>query len=113
MTNAERASIDNGIWLCGQHARLIDRDEVRFPLELLRSWKAQRLAAAELEIGQRVPQIVRRGRGSRMTSCQDCGQEVSWSAQRCPCCDSAEPVNRWWWSLVAYALLAWVAHLFR
>lgn len=35
MTKAERSHIDNGIWLCGTHATLIDRDEVTYPIERL------------------------------------------------------------------------------
>jgi hypothetical protein len=30
MTPAERASINNAIWLCADHADLIDRDEVTY-----------------------------------------------------------------------------------
>lgn len=39
MTDEERSHISNGIWLCRLHAREIDTDEGRFPVELLRMWK--------------------------------------------------------------------------
>lgn len=38
MSEAERTSIDNGIWLCGHHADLIDREVENHPAELLRNW---------------------------------------------------------------------------
>lgn len=37
----ERRHINNGIWLCGNCASLIDKDEVAYPTELLRFWKSQ------------------------------------------------------------------------
>jgi hypothetical protein len=35
----ERSSGSNGIWMCQDHARLIDVDDPRYPVELLREWK--------------------------------------------------------------------------
>lgn len=49
MSNAERRSISNGIWLCRNCARIIDTDEERFPPSLLRWWK-QEAEATLLEI---------------------------------------------------------------
>jgi hypothetical protein len=48
---AERASAENGIWLCKKCARLIDVDQARFTVQLLRSWKrdAEKLARKKLE----------------------------------------------------------------
>lgn len=40
MTPAERKSASNGIWMCSTHARLIDKDVARHPVELLRKWKS-------------------------------------------------------------------------
>lgn len=37
----ERRSISNGIWLCQTCAKLVDSDEARFSIEVLRSWKRQ------------------------------------------------------------------------
>ena len=39
MTPKERAHIDNAIWLCADHADLIDRDEVTYSVETLRAMK--------------------------------------------------------------------------
>ena len=49
MTSEERGSINNGIWLCQTHAKLIDDDELAFPPTLLRDWKdtAEQMAALE------------------------------------------------------------------
>lgn len=41
MTSAERKSIDNAIWLCADHARMIDRDEVTYSADELRAMKRQ------------------------------------------------------------------------
>jgi hypothetical protein len=39
MTPEERAGIGNAIWLCADHADLIDRDEVTYSIETLRAMK--------------------------------------------------------------------------
>jgi hypothetical protein len=39
MSAAERRSSSNGIWLCQDHARLIDVDPSRYSASLLREWK--------------------------------------------------------------------------
>ena len=39
MTSAERSDISNGIWLCQSCSKLIDTDEDKYTIELLRSWK--------------------------------------------------------------------------
>jgi hypothetical protein len=39
MTPEERSHITNGIWLCPNHAALIDRDEVRYTIDVLREMK--------------------------------------------------------------------------
>jgi hypothetical protein len=39
MTPTERSEVTNGIWLCSKCATLIDRDEKRFTVDLLYSWK--------------------------------------------------------------------------
>jgi hypothetical protein len=53
MSPQERKSPDNGIWLCGSCARLIDRDERRYSVEKLHKWKilAEQRALLELEMG--------------------------------------------------------------
>ena len=51
MTQEERKSFENGIWLCQSCSKLIDADTVRYPKELLVSWKkvAEELAILEVE----------------------------------------------------------------
>ncbi len=44
MTPEERASIDNAIWVCADHADLIDRDEVTYTAEVLRAMKREHKA---------------------------------------------------------------------
>jgi len=39
MTADERSAAANGIWLCQSCSKLIDTDETRFPIELLKQWK--------------------------------------------------------------------------
>ncbi|MBP5953982.1 hypothetical protein [Pseudomonas sp. P42] len=39
MTADERSAAANGIWLCQSCSKLIDTDEARFPIELLKQWK--------------------------------------------------------------------------
>lgn len=46
MTVEERRSIENCIWLCQTHSRLIDTDEKTYTVEVLRRWKANAEAAA-------------------------------------------------------------------
>ena len=54
MTSDERKSIDNGIWLCQTHAKLIDTDETTYTVELLKEWKkqAEELAAKRIADGR-------------------------------------------------------------
>lgn len=42
----QRKEADNGIWLCQNCAKLIDSDESRYTVEILRKWKKQSEAAA-------------------------------------------------------------------
>ncbi|MEO9904331.1 MULTISPECIES: hypothetical protein [Alphaproteobacteria] len=41
MTPEERASADNGIWLCDVHGRAVDAKDSKFTVEELRRWKRQ------------------------------------------------------------------------
>lgn len=47
----QRASEDNGIWLCQNDAKLVDNDDQRYTVDVLRQWKlkAEATALAELE----------------------------------------------------------------
>lgn len=40
MTDTERASPTNGIWLCRQCAKAIDADQAKYPIALVQQWKA-------------------------------------------------------------------------
>lgn len=44
MSEEQRSSIENGIWLCRMHARLIDSDSTEYSAETIKNWK---LAAEE------------------------------------------------------------------
>lgn len=55
MTPAQRRAANNGIWLCGTHARLIDSDEERYSPDTLRQWKEAAESRAREEIGKRLP----------------------------------------------------------
>jgi hypothetical protein len=52
LTPDQRASIDNGIWLCQTHARQIDVDTDNHPVEILRGWRADAVKQAAISIGK-------------------------------------------------------------
>lgn len=41
MSEAERRSAKNGIWMCKLHAKSVDSEDPKFTVELLRCWKKQ------------------------------------------------------------------------
>jgi hypothetical protein len=49
-TPEQRRAASNGIWLCSNHAAEVDVDEVRFPADLLKRWKAEAERAADLRM---------------------------------------------------------------
>jgi tetratricopeptide (TPR) repeat protein len=51
LTPEQRSSIDNAIWLCATHGTLIDRDDTRFPTDLLKQWKSDREQATQQGLG--------------------------------------------------------------
>ncbi len=53
LSPARRSAAENGIWLCQTCAKLIDTDEARYTVSVLRQWKTQAegLAAAMLKAG--------------------------------------------------------------
>lgn len=55
MTIEERKSIHNGLWLCSNCAAKIDRDDERYPAELLHAWKALAEDTALREQGKKLP----------------------------------------------------------
>lgn len=64
MTPAQRASIDNGIWLCGHHGKIVDDDEVTWSEPVLREKKKQHEKYIENNLGisesHRIPEASRR-----------------------------------------------------
>jgi hypothetical protein len=50
MTPDERCSIENGIWMCYTHGKLIDTDETRFTTAMLRKWRLIAEARARLAV---------------------------------------------------------------
>jgi hypothetical protein len=54
-TPEERKSIENGIWLCQTHGKLIDSDDKRYTVEVLKQWKnlSEKAALLELEQGDK------------------------------------------------------------
>ena len=50
LTPEQRRSVENGIWLCQNHAKLIDSDEPQFTVDLLRQWKQDAEEAATREL---------------------------------------------------------------
>lgn len=50
LSPAERSHISNGIWLCANCADLIDKDEAKYTIEVLNTWKL----LAEMESSERI-----------------------------------------------------------
>ena len=59
LTTEQRRSADNGIWLCQTCGKLVDNDEARFPVQLLREWrqKAEEAARQEVECSKPGPLV--------------------------------------------------------
>ncbi|MCH9647716.1 MAG: ATP-binding protein, partial [Deltaproteobacteria bacterium] len=53
MTSEERRALDNGIWMCRTHGKLIDSDEATYTVEQLHQWRreAEKRAAQLLRDG--------------------------------------------------------------
>ncbi|HAT8493224.1 TPA: hypothetical protein RQK84_004359 [Vibrio vulnificus] len=51
ITSAQRKYIHNGIWLCQSCSTIIDRDEIKYTVELLYSWKSTAESNANSRIG--------------------------------------------------------------
>jgi hypothetical protein len=64
MTPDERKHINNAIWLCATHAELIDRDDVTYTADILRSMKVEHEAVCAEKVrnaalaGESVPDLV-------------------------------------------------------
>lgn len=55
LTDEQRSNISNGIWLCRTHAREIDGDEHKYPVELLHQWKQEHEQWIERDKPERFP----------------------------------------------------------
>lgn len=54
LTQEQRSSADNGIWLCQTDAKLVDSDSTLYTVGSLRDWKARAEASAQRELEQRL-----------------------------------------------------------
>lgn len=52
LTSEQRRSYDNGIWLCVNHARIVDQDDSFYTVDLLRSWKSEAEMRARKDLGR-------------------------------------------------------------
>jgi hypothetical protein len=52
MSTEERRSVTNGIWMCQIHGKEVDDDAVRFPRELLETWKRHAEEDARAMLGR-------------------------------------------------------------
>lgn len=50
MSRNERVAINNGIWMCYTHGKLIDTDENRFTVEMLKKWREMNELRAKLSV---------------------------------------------------------------
>jgi len=57
LTPEQRKSPENAVWLCQNCGKLVDSDEVRFPEQLLVTWKRLREINASIELGQPVQRL--------------------------------------------------------
>lgn len=64
LTVEQRASVENAIWLCQNCAKLIDNDPGRFPVTLLREWKATAEEEARSIVGKTATVTPRTTNGS-------------------------------------------------
>ena len=80
LTPEERAHFNNGIWLCGICADLIDSDITRFPVDLLKEWKREAEMNAAVDLGK--PRGFSRGRLAQVSSARAFGTETNVSTER-------------------------------
>lgn len=57
MSDATRAAITNGVWLCGNCHGQIDRDEAKYPAKLLFEWRKEHEERVARELGSRGDRI--------------------------------------------------------
>ena len=56
LTSEQRKSVENGIWLCSDHATEIDNDPQKYPVEVLNEWKRIAEKKADEEKGTKLPE---------------------------------------------------------
>ena len=60
LTQLQRESAENGLWLCQNCAKLVDNDPVKYPVDLLRAWKAEAEHAAARALEHKAAVLVGR-----------------------------------------------------
>ena len=55
MTDEERGRIENGIWLCKNCHKLVDSDEQKYTIEILKEWKDKAERYADEHVGLKIP----------------------------------------------------------
>jgi hypothetical protein len=75
LTSAERRHYNNGIWLCVNHARIVDHDKSRYTVEELHGWKQDAEAAALKNLGK--PQVPTEGQLGTATLAERLGAETA------------------------------------
>lgn len=72
MTEEERKSSNNGIWLCQSCSKLIDSDTTRYSKETLIAWKAMAEKASAMELEH--PSAIDVSNGNLDTSTEECNR---------------------------------------
>lgn len=57
MTPEQRSSIENGIWLCQTCSKIIDSDEKKYTVEVLKDWKSKAESRAEIGLIKQINEI--------------------------------------------------------
>ena len=52
ISSVERSAIENGIWMCQTHSKLIDTDEELYSVQTLKSWKEIAEKKAQFFLGR-------------------------------------------------------------
>tara|TARA_R110002111_G_scaffold151143_1_gene217813 strand:- start:6 stop:1031 length:1026 start_codon:yes stop_codon:yes gene_type:complete len=58
LTSEQKSSVRNGIWLCQNCAKLIDNDPLKYPEDVLTSWKRDAELFASNKIAQKTAEII-------------------------------------------------------
>jgi len=77
MTDAQRDSIDNGIWLCRNCHKQIDSDESKYPVLRLHAWKIEAEAVAAERLGKAPPPAPQINMGSVVISIGQIGGQTA------------------------------------